>query len=340
MNPLLKMMMARLRAPAGDDGADTGGTDTAVDDRGDVVDPALTAENLEAVAGAEEGDDAGSQEGAEGAGDAASGDAGEGGQARQTPAGIPKARFNQVLQQRKDAEAALELANQELARYRAEAAAKAPAAAPASAATPAAAPAATPAAPAAQDLEAQEEAYEQALIDGDTKKAAQIRRAMTDTMMAQAKAEAKAEAVQELTQRQAAQLLSTTAANVSAAFPYLNTEGGAEALDLILAARDRKIAAGMPPHLALLEAANTIAPKFAPADEGTPSRVSEKETRAKDLRPAAAIARGAADSTAQPPALQVGIGERATAARVNVAQLTEEQFEALTPAEKKRLRGD
>lgn len=336
MNPLLKMMMARLMAPAGDDGADTGGTDTAVDDRGDVVDPALTAENLEAVAGAEEGDDAGSQEGAEGAGDTGNGDAGEGGQTRQAPAGIPKARFNQVLQQRKDAEAALELANQELARYRAEAAAKAPSAAPVSAA----APAATPAAPAAQDLEAQEEAYEQALIDGDTKKAAQIRRAMNDTMMAQAKAEAKAEAVQELTQRQAAQLLSTTAANVSAAFPYLNTEGGAEALDLILAARDRKIAAGMPPHLALLEAANTIAPKFAPADEGTPSRVSEKETRAKDLRPAAAIARGAADSTAQPPALQVGIGERATAARVNVAQLTEEQFEALTPAEKKRLRGD
>lgn len=319
-----------------EDGADAGGGqaaadggDTATEDRGDDFTPSADADD----AG---GDDAGGQDGAAGDGVAAAGDAGDGGQARQAPAGIPKARFNQVNQQRKDAEAALELANQELARYRAEAAAKAPAAAPPPAATPASAPAAS----AAQDLESQEEAYEQALIDGDTKKAAQIRRALNDSMLAQAKAEAKAEAVQELTQRQTAQLLSTTAANVSAAFPYLNTEAGAEALDLILAARDRKIAAGMPPHLALLEAANTIAPKFTPEDEGTPSRVSGKDAPAKDLRPAAALARGAADSTAQPPALQVGIGERATAARVNVAQLTEEQFEALTPAEKKRLRGD
>lgn len=337
MNPLLKMMMARLMGPAGEDGADTGGTDTATEDRGDEVDPSLTAENLEALVDAnDDGDDGAVEEvDAGGTGDPAAADAGD--QAGKPAPGIPKSRFNQVNQRAKAAEAALAVVNEELAAYKAREAAmaKAPAAAaPAAAATPAQTPAA-----AAADLDAQEEAYEQALIDGDTKKAAQIRRALNESMLAQAKAEAKAEAVQELTQRQTAQLLETTAKNVTDAFPYLNTAEGAEALDLILAARDRKMAKGMPAHLALLEAANSIAPKFAPDDE-TPSRDSATGRPAKDLRPAAALARGAADSTAQPPALQTGIGQRATAGRVNVGQMSEEQFDALPLAEKKRLRGD
>ena len=126
---------------------------------------------------------------------------------------------------------------------------------------------------------------------------------------------------------------------MSDAYPWLNQPESDDVLELILAARDRKIAAGMPPHLALADAANTIAPRFAPAGD-TPSGDLPKVAAAKDTRPAAALARGAADSTAQPPALQAGIGQRATATRVNVSQMTEEQFEALTPAEKKRLRGD
>ncbi len=340
MNPLLKLMLARLQAPAGDDGSDTGGTDTSVVDRGDVVDPALTAENLTALVGANddgnEGEtevDAGAADGGAGETDAA-GDQGE--QGRQAQAGIPKSRFNQVNQQRKDAEAALELANQELARYRAqEAAAKAPPATAPAAQAPAAKASAAPT-EAPFDVEAQEEAYVAALMEGNTKGAVAIRRQIN----AHLQEEASARATQELSLRQSAQLLNTTAKSVSDAYPWLNQPEGADALELILAARDRKIASGMPAHLALLEAANTIAPKFAPANADTPSVDLPKGAQAKDTRPAAALARGAADSTAQPPALQVGIGERATATRVNVAQLTEEQFEALTPAEKKRLRGD
>lgn len=326
MNPLLKKMMARLMAPAGDDGSDTGGTDTTTVDRGDVVDPALTADNLEAVV---EANDDGSDNDSN-AGEQEDPPAGEQAEPKPTSGGIPKGRFNEVNAQRKEAQAALALANKELERYRAQEAAAA--AAP----PPAAAPSQAPAAVGGDaDLDAQEEAYEQALIDGDTKKAAQIRRDLNAAMVAQAKAEA----VKEMTQHQTAQLLATTAKNVTDAFPYLDTAEGAEALDLILAARDRKMAKGMPAHLALLEAANAIAPRFAPEGD-TPSRVSTTGEVAKDSRPAAALARGAADSTAQPPALQAGIGQRATAARVNVAQLTEEQFEALTPAEKSRLRGD
>lgn len=336
MNPLLKMMMARLMAPAGEDGADTGGTNATVVDRGDVVDPDLTAENLEAVAGADSGNEAASP-GDYGEGEGETGDAGDGENGRQAPAGIPKGRFNEVNQQRKEALAALAAAQEEIDRLKGEKPAAAPqpaqrteAQAPAPART-------TPADSGVFDVEAQEEAYIAALMEGDAKGAVAIRKAIN----AHLQEEASARATQELTARQSAQLLKSTADSVTAAYPWLNKPEASETLELILAARDRKIAAGMPPHLALAEAANTIAPKFAPADDGgTPSRVSETGAPAKDLRPAAAIARGAADSTAQPPALQVGIGERATATRVNVAQLTEEQFEALTPAEKKRLRGD
>lgn len=343
MNQLLKMMMARLMAPAGDEGADTGGTDTSVDDRGDVVDPALTAENLEAVAGAEgASDDHGGGEGGgeSGAGETATttgateGEGGDGHEGGAGSKGIPKSRFNEVNAKRKEAEAALAAANEELAQYRArEAAAKAAEAKPGA---PAAAPAAQEQAAEPFNFKAQEKAYATALIEGDIEKATEIRAAIN----AKIEEQATARATVEMTSRQTAQLLSSTAQSVAKAYPYLNTAEGAEALELILAARDAKMAKGMPAHLALLEAANTIAPRFAPEEGETPSRDSASAASAKDSRTAAAIARGAADSTAQPPALQVGIGQRATAARVNVAQLTEEQFEALTPAEKSRLRGD
>lgn len=343
MNPLLKMMLSRLMKPAGDEGADTGGTDTgtAEEDRGDVVDPALTADNLTALVDAN--DDGGGvadpnagekEDPPAAAGEGGTDDAG-GEQGRPAAAGIPKGRFNEVNQQRKEALAALALANEEIARLKG---AKPEGGTPAPAPAPAAkAPAPAAAAPAGEfDIEAQEEAYVAALMEGDSKGAVAIRRQINAHLQDQASARA----TQELTARQTAQLLKTTAESVSAAYPWLNTPEGADTLELILAARDRKIANGMPPHLALADAANTIAPKFAPEGDDTPSRVSESGATAKDLRPAAALARGAADSTAQPPALQAGIGQRATAARVNVAQMTEEQFEALTPAEKSRLRGD
>ena len=321
-----------------EDGADAGGGqaaadggDTATEDRGDDFTPSADADD------GSPGDGGGNALDASATGEPEGGDTTEG---KHAPAGIPKGRFNEVNQQRKEALALLAAANEEIARLKGGSQGQKEDAPPAPAPAPAAGAKGQAPAPVAGggafDVEAQEEAYIAALLEGDSKGAVAIRKQIN----AHLQEEASARATQVLTQQQAAQLLKTTAKSVSDAYPWLNEPAGEEVLDLILAARDRKIAQGMPAHLALVDAANTIAPKFAPADDGTPSRVSGKETPAKDLRPAAAIARGAADSTAQPPALQVGIGERATASRVNVAQLTEEQFEALTPAEKKRLRGD
>ncbi|CAN7367837.1 hypothetical protein LJR074_002180 [Acidovorax sp. LjRoot74] len=329
--------------PVENGGADSGGEvidlvpgagaadgDGGGDDRGDDFTPTPDAD------GAGDGNDGGEGGGGEkppvaSGADPEGGDGHDGGAGSK---GIPKGRFNEVNARRKEAEAALAAANEELAQYRArEAAAKAAEAKPSA---PAAAPASQDQAAEPFNFKAQEKAYATALIEGDIDKATEIREAIN----AKIEEQATARATVELTSRQTAQLLSNTAQSVAKAYPYLNTAEGAEALELILASRDAKMAKGMPAHLALLEAANTIAPRFAPEESETPSRDSTSAPSAKDSRPAAALARGAADSTAQPPALQVGIGQRTTVARVNVAQLTEEQFEALTPAEKSRLRGD
>ena len=310
--------------PIEDGGADSGG---------EVIDMAGGADGAEDGAGQEDrGDDftptADTEDGEDGgetppAAAGAEHDGGDGHDNRGTSKGIPRGRFNEVNQQRKDALAQIAALQEEITRL------KAPRETAPSAAPAAAAPAA------AFDVDAQEEAYVNALLDGDTKAAVTIRQQIN----AQLRQQAAESVAQEMTARQAEQLLKTTANSVSNAYPWLNDPENDDVLELILAARDRKIAAGMPAHLALADAANTIAPRFAPAGD-TPSGDLPKGAAAKDTRPAAALARGAADSTAQPPALQAGIGQRATATRVNVSQMTEEQFEALTPAEKKRLRGD
>ncbi len=310
--------------PIEDGGADSGG---------EVIDMAGGADGAEDGAGQEDrGDDftptADTEDGEDGgetppAAAGAEHDGGDGHDNGGTSKGIPRGRFNEVNQQRKDALAQIAALQEEITRL------KAPRETAPSAAPAAAAPAA------AFDVDAQEEAYVNALLDGDTKAAVTIRQQIN----AQLRQQAAESVAQEMTARQAEQLLKTTANSVSNAYPWLNDPENDDVLELILAARDRKIAAGMPAHLALADAANTIAPRFAPAGD-TPSGDLPKGAAAKDTRPAAALARGAADSTAQPPALQAGIGQRATATRVNVSQMTEEQFEALTPAEKKRLRGD
>lgn len=315
--------------PIEDGGADSGGEvidasagadDAGQEDRGDSFTPTADAGG----GGADDGGD-----GTAGATDATDPDGEDGADDRHSSPGIPKGRFNEVNRQKKEALARIDLLQQEVDRLKAaNAAAAAASAAPATTAK-AAAPAA------GFDVEAQEEAYVNALMEGDTKAAVAIRREIN----AQLQQQARESVTQELTTRQTEQLLKTTAKSVEDAYPWLNDSAHEEVLDLILAARDQKIAAGMPPHLALADAANKIAPRFAPEGD-TPSGDLPKGAPAKDTRPATALARGAADSTAQPPALQAGIGQRATASRVNVEQLTEEQFEALTPAEKKRLRGD
>lgn len=336
MNPLLRKLLARYQAPAGDDGADTGGTGVlnleesdGPEDRGDVVDPSLNTETLQALVAAEGGDG--------GAGDpptstgvaALGGD--EDGAPGGKPADTPNGRLNEVDEQRKEAERRAEAAERELAALRV--AAQTPQI------TPAAAP---PKVDPAFDEDAKEQAYVEALMNGDAKAAAAIRREISTHVRAEAAAQAIQYAQAEHEQRVMASALQTQSDLALKTYPYLDTAEGAEALELIIALRNAKAANGVPMHEALRAAVDAIAPKFQPQPRGDrpPSKVSPEDRAAADLRTAKAIARGATDSLAQPPVAQVGIGNRAAAARIDIEALTDEQFAALSAEEKKRLRGD
>lgn len=333
MNPMLKKLLASYMAPAGDDGSDTGGTAVAEpeaatpEDRGDVVDPGVSTEALQALVASDKGEGEGGA-GAPAAAPAPADDEDPG----NPPPGIPKSRFVQVNEERKAAIARNAELEAELERLRSGQASAAPAPAPA-------------AAPAAEfDEDAQEEAYVAALMEGDSKKAAGIRRAINAHVREQAAADARHEVEQQRQQDQQRATADALAAESQAtlhAFPYLNTEEGKEALLLIVEARDGKIARGMAPLDALRAAVKAIAPKFAPAGQGdTPSKDLPQAEPKTDLRQAAAVERGAKASMAQPAALTGGVGERAESGRINVAQLTDEQFQKLPEAEKRRLRGD
>jgi len=235
---------------------------------------------------------------------------------------VPIGRFNEVNTEKKELAARLEAAEAELERIRTTALQKP-------------APPTEPEKP-VFDEDAQESAYTEALLDGDTAKANAIRKAINANIREQAVATATETIRGESVAREQTSTLANASQQAVADFPYLDTPDGAEAVELIIASRDRRVTQGVPIAEALRQAVEAIAPKFAPAKD-TPDVVADP---AKDTRSANALARGAADSVAQPPAILAGIGNRATAQKVDVSQLTEEQFDALTPAEKKKLRGD
>ena len=310
--------------PTEEGGADGGGA-AAVEEKPDMGND-LDPEPAEAQAAAADG---GGDGGEPPAGDNTETDGSDAddGQGGKRAVGIPKARFNEVNEERKKALNELETLKAEMESLRAAAAKPAADAKPPAAAAPAAN---------AQefDVDAKEQEYAAALFEGDGKKAAAIRREINAQLVTEATTRAREVAATEFTARESKTLLQAAVQTTVAAYPWLNEPEGADALDLILAARDQRIRNGMPPHLALMEAVNKIAPKFAP-DPDTPSGVSEKPEPAKDLRTAAAIARGIADSDRQPAAVQAGIGNRATAARIDFRNLTDEQLDSL-PAEEQR----
>lgn len=240
------------------------------------------------------------------------------------PQTIPKVRFDEVNNKKNELAEQLAEAQRVIDSLRQSTQTAAPSATTSTTSTP------------AFDADAKEQEYIDALLDGNSDLAKSIRRDINNHLMEQA-----AERVEINTQqRQAAATLQSVSTQAVADFPYLDTDEGAEALELILASRDAKVARGMNIAQALREAVATIAPKFAPDPNTTPPRESTTESARTDTRTTAAIARGAADSNLQPPSLQLGSGDRNSGGRVNVSDMSEEQFENLSAADKKRLRGD
>ncbi|CAN7366916.1 hypothetical protein [Acidovorax sp. LjRoot117] len=254
------------------------------------------------------------------ASDAAGGGADDADEPGKPGGGIPRVRFNEVNDRRK----ALESENEEL---RAQLAASA---------RGGAAPAPAQAAPqtAAVDVDALEEQYTQALLDGDSKAAVALRKQINLHIE-----EAVVQRFEQATQHsQSVAKSQEVTADALATYPWLNEPEGAEALELIDASVRAKLAGGVPHHVALAQAIATIAPRFAP--DGPPSRVLPGKADPVDTRLKTADERGAAHSLLQPAAVQAGMGNRATAPKIDEStKLSDEQIEGLSKAELEKSLG-
>lgn len=243
---------------------------------------------------------------------------------RQHDQRIPKARFDEVNEARKEAERRAQEAEEKLDRMRAEANPPPPP---------------PPAAP-AFDLAAKEREAIDALLEGDTDKATSIRMEI-NAHIAKTAEEA---AEQRITRKSVEAELERASEQAVVDYPYLDTPAGVEALQLIVWKRFALQEKGHAPAEALRMAVATIAPKFKPDDQAgdgdTPGRGSPSTDKPSDTRTAKALERGLKDSQAQAPAMTAGIGNRQTAGKLNVETMTDEQFAELPAAEKRRLRGD
>lgn len=226
------------------------------------------------------------------------------------PEMIPKARLNEVIEQRRAAE---ELAARLSAENEALKAQKVGVQVDAD-----------------FDFDSKEQAAMDALMEGDADAYKKIR--------AEIRAAERQEAAR-ITEtafiaRKESDALKEVASNAVEKYPFLDKEtGDDDAKREVIEWRDFYMAKGLPASKALQQAVDKVGPMYA---KGTADIGATKDTR----KPAA-IARNAAASEAQGPDLsKSGVGERATAGRINVNRMTDEEFDALPLAEQKRLRGD
>ena len=232
---------------------------------------------------------------------------------------VPYARFREVNESKRQLEEQLAAMQQEVQALKAGR-------------QPDAAPVTAPA-PGAFDVDAAEEQYAQALLDGDTKAATSIRREINQHISDTA--------LQRFEQTSRQQESATKAQDVVARalqeHPWLDQEEGAAALEMIEAMVLAKTTAGVPRHLALENAIAIVAPRFAP--DSPPVGLGNRNAPV-DTRLERADKRGAADSLLQPAAVQAGMGNRATAPKIDDStKLTDDQITNLSKDEMAKALG-
>lgn len=232
---------------------------------------------------------------------------------------VPYARFREVNESKRQLEEQLAAMQQEVQALKAGR-------------QPDAAPVTAPA-PGAFDVDAAEEQYAQALLDGDTKAATSIRREINQHISDSA--------LQRFEQTSRQQESATKAQDLVARalqeHPWLDQEEGAAALEMIEAMVLAKTTAGVPRHLALENAIAIVAPRFAP--DSPPVGLGNRNAPV-DTRLERADKRGAADSLLQPAAVQAGMGNRATAPKIDDStKLTDDQITNLSKDEMAKALG-
>lgn len=228
--------------------------------------------------------------------------------------GIPKGRFNEVNARMKQAEADRTELQARIAALEAKSAPVAQVAAK----------------PEPFDVDVKEQEYLEAIMEGDTAAALAIRKEINGELTRQSKQEV----TRELTQEREASSLQSAAAEAITTYPFLDSaaeNANPKAIAEVVEWRDFYRSRGQSASEALRNAVGKVAPSYAEP----PSAVTKPDTRTPD-----AIARGIKADAAQPKPL-AGTGERSSrVGRDNVETMTEDEFDALPAAEKKRLRGD
>lgn len=188
------------------------------------------------------------------------------------------------------------------------------------------------------DFKAKRKERAEAMMDGDTELVAQIDQEIDEALLSEAERRAEARLAAREAEKEAKALanIALEAANKALIdYPFLKEND--EAMSEVIALRDVYQNAGVPRPEAIAKAASRIATLYGhkPAANGA-------EDGKAGARKQTSMARNADAANRQPPPTsRMGAGNRATVDKaVNPLQMTAEEIAALPQAEKKRLRGD
>ncbi|THG87098.1 hypothetical protein E5198_00870 [Pseudomonas sp. A-1] len=236
---------------------------------------------------------------------------------------VPHARFNEVNEQLKQERAARLQLEEELARARG-----------AQQTQPSAAEQKPQEKPTEFDFKAARKQLREAIYEGDDAKAEQLEEEIErQTELRQTRiAEQRAQELLEQRTREQQQKaikneVETAVAAAYASYPFLDAAGeqaNQDAIDEVIALRDLYISRGKSPAQAIADAVAKVGPRYAEAPAAKPDG---KATIEQNLERERRI----------PPTMP-GVGERAR--KIDYANLSEDEFERLPEAEKRKARGD
>ena len=203
-------------------------------------------------------------------------------------------------------------------------------------------------APEEYDFATKEVEYQSLVLDGEADKAAELRHEMRKAEREQIAFEMRQEMTQTVNQNQQATALQTAANDLQENFPVFdqNSESyNAEYTQEVIDLRDAFITQGLGAVEALGKAANFVVKSYdlvETADEGSALSGDKAPAKRADevAKKRAEVSRKLRAADAQPPELpgesSANRGERA----LDVASMSEDEFNALPEATLKRLRGD
>lgn len=195
------------------------------------------------------------------------------------------------------------------------------------------------------DFDAAEEGYANLLIEGETAKAAKLRREIDSERQKEIKrliSQVKAESLQEASQKSSAAIeeekFQTRISNYENKYPFLDAESddyNEEAIDTVNTLMSGYIAKGNSKSEALRKAVEKVVPLYKIEDKKPVKDKTIGQTRKEEAGKKAAQA-----SKSQPSKTKSSSSTQIDTTKINVKSMSEKDFAKLTPRELKLLRGD